>query len=99
MYDYPTIQPIVQDTIFLMYETFLSGKYDWYSIPYRYRGVVLTGYISHQSLIERIANNQVKLLSKSDFSNGKIFIKIPLKYIKHDTRTMEETEGISNKLF
>jgi hypothetical protein len=99
MYTYPTIQSLCQDTVFLLKDVFDNEKYTLFKIPYRHKGIVFDGYVSKKELQNRIDLGMVKVLCKSNFANGQIFIKIPLKYISNDSRIMETTESVSNKLF
>ena len=98
MFIYPTIQTVIQDTVFLMAES-ISEHYVCYQIRYFNHGSVLSGYISQKLLSKYIDDNTLKVLSKPNFASGAEFIKIPIKYLDHVRPNLEPSKDISNQLF
>jgi hypothetical protein len=98
-YLYPTIQDLCQGAVFIIANDFVSNKYESYRIPYRDCGAVLSGYIYHNEVGELIEKGLTKIQVNQRFASGKQFIRIPIKYLRHDTLPMETTEGLSKELF
>lgn len=77
-YHYPRTQSIFKNTVFLMEETVISGKYKEYYIPYEKNGTVIVKNISHEVLQKLIADGIVKSDKVQGSFNDKSFIRIPI---------------------
>lgn len=83
-YEYPTVQSVIQETVFIMARSVELQRYDKYIIPYRHAGQLHRGTISYADLISYIQEGIIRRLSKVNFAHGEPFLKIPINLLQHD---------------
>jgi hypothetical protein len=77
IYVYPTVQSVVAGSVFIMADTFDSGKYDKYVIKYHGQNGVDHMTLSHAAIEKAMQDKLVIRARRQSFANYKEFIKIP----------------------